>query len=104
LIEQRIPGCAADVAPNQDPNNAHQTNHLFYRIRSLGHSGNNMTKLSDVFGALIQLKAQKVIADFALTRASLEQVFIYFAKFQLGGGYFQKIAQQITQPGQMIMN
>jgi hypothetical protein len=44
--------------------------------------------LSTVFTVLTDLKHQGLISDFSLTRASLEQVFIYFAKFQLGSGFF----------------
>ena len=49
-------------------------------------------QLSTVFDVLNDIKRQGFISDFALTRTSLEQVFIYFAKFQLGAGYFQNQA------------
>jgi ABC-type multidrug transport system ATPase subunit len=55
---------------------------LFYKIQSLSHRQNNQrSKLSEVFQVLNQYKQQGLIEDFQLTRASLEQVFIHFAKF-----------------------
>jgi len=39
-------------------------------------------KLSEIFRTMNRLVEEKLITDFSVTRSSLEQVFIHFAKFQ----------------------
>lgn len=60
--------------------------HYEFTFTVTGIDNNDPTKrLSNVFASLVQiLQTQKVI-DFTLTRTTLEQVFINFAKFQVGG-------------------
>jgi hypothetical protein len=45
----------------------------------------NEVKLSHIFKAMNKLVADAIIADFSVTRSSLEQVFIHFAKYQRMG-------------------
>ena len=47
---------------------------------------NRTIQLSDIFSYLNNLKTQGLFFDFAITRSSLEHVFIHFAKFQISGG------------------
>ena len=42
-------------------------------------------RLSTVFASLAQILQTRKVIDFTLTRTTLEQVFVNFAKFQVGG-------------------
>lgn len=94
LIGQRIPaaelvhnsaGESVDANPKRAPimTVAGLPVEVRYRINGINIEGSNVT-LSETFATLADLLRQKVIKDFTLTRTNLEQVFINFAKFQIG--------------------
>ena len=55
---------------------------LRYTVKGINESGSDIT-LSQTFDSLVQLLKDQVLTDFALTRTTMEQVFINFAKFQV---------------------
>ena len=64
-----------------------------------GIDNNDPTKrLSNVFASLVQILQTRKVIDFTLTRTTLEQVFINFAKFQVGGD-ISGISREPGQPG-----
>ena len=54
-----------------------------YRVEGINEEGTGVT-LSATFDSLTQLLRSEAVSDFALTRTTMEQVFINFAKFQVG--------------------
>lgn len=55
----------------------------FYKIEQTDNMVQQYGGLSSVFRQLIQLRNQGVVKDFTVTRSSLEQVFVQFAKYQV---------------------
>jgi len=56
-------------------------------------TNNTELRLSTVFRTLHELFVSNRITDFEVTRTTLEQVFIYFAKFQIRGGVMPPVPQ-----------
>ena len=53
-----------------------------YRVAGINEPGTDIT-LSKTFDSLVKLLQDQAVSDFALTRTTMEQVFINFAKFQV---------------------
>lgn len=73
--------------------------HYEFTFTVTGIDNNDPTKrLSNVFASLVQILQTRKVIDFTLTRTTLEQVFINFAKFQVGGD-ISGISREPGQPG-----
>lgn len=67
-----------------DPSTGLRFNESFFKLREA-------TKLSVIFESLWQIKSENKIHDFSVTRSSLEQVFIQFAKHQIQQPNFNQV-------------
>lgn len=65
-----------DQSPELDVKLAKGDNERVFKI------SNEQIKFSVLFQVLYDMKSEKMIKDFSIAQASLEQVFLYFARFQ----------------------
>lgn len=65
-----------DQSPELDVKLAKGDNERVFKI------SNEQIKFSVLFKVLYDMKSEKMIKDFSMAQASLEQVFLYFARFQ----------------------
>ena len=94
-----LPFCKMLPSPNVVNENTH-LQEISYNVdlNSFGVNTNDqIRRLSMLFMQMNKMQDEKKVHDFSITRSSLEQVFIHFARFQLNPGMtFEQIGLNIN--------
>jgi hypothetical protein len=78
IVSQKIPTAQKTHSGQSKENYDHYE--FTFKIMQIG-SGPNQIKLSTMFEQLVEILKTGKVLDFTLTRTTLEQVFVNFAKF-----------------------